>query len=645
MNPFQTLFQGKQYVIPENQRGFSWTAREFSNLTDDLVLADGHAHYMGPLIVSRTDDFVLDEAYETIVEYTLEDGQQRLTSLIILVNEIRLRMIELGDGGGHVGELTKLLFFQKNGYQRRIRNTNPGLDQYLSYILTDAPQPPANRTPPMAAMDRVRAAAKSFVAGLDVAQLAIWKGRVLNQAKFILVDLKTENINRYLAFDAINSRGLALSEFDKIKNFCILVASSRTIDVKPDAAWYDAIGHLDAFELTSRNDEAAFITELYNSFHNVSVGQAGVHDAFVERYKPLLAGADAVLENDFLSFVNFWEPYARSFSFIASKSRRSKYGELCTAVAGGWLDRLDNMDLATILRPILAASHLRMNQADFESIARICEIYTFRVYGVIQARKDRNAARHVALANEVLRINKPAPEIISKICELVSANAPLSRVLSKLSNGEPKYAYDSRMPGWNQCYYFLYEYEIGHSPPGVTPLPWASSKDRKVITQEHILPQGHRDSGWWESHWPDEAKADKFKHRLGNLALTANNAALGRKSIADKLNGPGKHYFNAAQATNSEKRVGNFTDGVSWTQDEILAREFEQLEFAAKRWSVPCCSDNGVIVLPDVFDSLDGESRTITVQYDDCMSEPGEDLEEEGVEDADIDVIVEEEEA
>ncbi|WP_447909492.1 GmrSD restriction endonuclease domain-containing protein [Brevundimonas bullata] len=638
MNPFQTLFQGKQYVIPENQRGFSWSEREFFNLTDDLFLADGHAHYMGPLIVSRTDDYVLDEDYENIVEYTLEDGQQRLTSLIILINEIRLKM------AADDPELFKLMFYKSNGPQRRIRNSNPGLDQYLSYILTDAPQPPAQRTPPMAAMDRVRAAAKSFVDRLDDAELAQWKGRVLNQAKFILVDLKTENINRYLAFDAINSRGLALSEFDKIKNFCILVASSRSIDVKPDAAWYEAIGHLDSFGLTGRGDEAAFVTELYNSFHNVSVGQAGVHDAFVERYKPLLSGANSVLENDFLSFVSFWEPYAKSFSFIASKDRRNRYGELCTTVAGEWLDRLDNMDLATILRPILVASHLRMNASDFESIAKICEIYTFRVYGVIQARKDRNAARHIEVANEVLRINKPARAVLNKLCELVTDNAPLGRVLDKLANGEPKYAYDARMPGWSQCYYFLYEYEIGHSAPGVAPLPWASSKGQKIITQEHILPQGHRDNGWWESHWPDEAKADKFKHRLGNLALTANNSALGRKPISGKLNGPGVHYFTAPQATNSEKRVANFTDGNSWTHEEILARELEQLEFAARRWSVPCCSDNGVVNLPDAFSSLDGEARTITVYYDNCVPHPVNELEEEGVEDGDFDVIIEEEE-
>lgn len=643
MQAFKTIFAGKVYVIPENQRGFSWSEREFNSLIDDLTLSEQHAHYMGPLIISRTDtDDFNDDNWETTAEFTLEDGQQRLTSLLILVSEIRSRMKELGGDKLPIDELEKLIFFKKGDLRRRLKNKNTPLDEYLSYILTGAPQPPAQRTPPMNAMDRVRAAARTFVSGMAWDDLVKWKAKILNQAKFISVDLKQENINRYLAFDAINSRGLPLSEFDKIKNFCILVASSRGLVVQADQSWYRAIGHLDDFGLTNRNEEAAFITELFNVFHNQSVGQAGVHAAFVDRYTKLLATSDAVLESDFLSFVSFWEPYAKSFGFIASKERRSRYGGMCTDEAGVWLDRLDNMDLATILRPVLVTSHMRMDKPGFQQIARAAEIYTFRVYGVMQARKDRNAGRHVTLANEILRGGAATAGVLSKICELTVDNAPLAQVLARLVNGEPKYAYDPRMTGWSQCYYFLYEYEIGNSPKGVNPLPWANSKSGKINTQEHILPQTHRDGAWWQAHWPDEAKADRFKHRLGNLVLTSNNSALGRKPIAEKLAGPGAHFFRAPQATNGEKRIDQFTDGVSWSHLEILRREVELVKFAAKRWAIPCCGDNGLVTL-DAFSDLDAEPLTIVIDEAHCIAETALE-EEEDLQAEELEVIVEEEE-
>ncbi|MGG5811838.1 GmrSD restriction endonuclease domain-containing protein [Falsiroseomonas sp. CW058] len=152
-------------------------------------------------------------------------------------------------------------------------------------------------------------------------------------------------------------------------------------------------------------------------------------------------------------------------------------------------------------------------------------------------------------------------------------------------------------------------------------MPWATSAEQKINSQEHILPQAHRDGGWWQAHWPDEANADRFKYRLGNLVLTADNNALGRKPIMEKLNGPGAHYFNAINATNSEKRVRLFTDGTSWLSQQVLQREFELLDFAARRWSLPCCFDNGIISLPADFVDENNSVRTITISETSCVGQ------------------------
>jgi hypothetical protein len=159
-----------------------------------------------------------------------------------------------------------------------------------------------------------------------------------------MVDLDSAGVDRYLTFDAINSRGLPLSQFDKIKNFCILIDNVRRLHEHPDELWYRAIQQLEKYSVGSRAYEEAFITELFNVFHNTRVSQAEVHLKFVERYRDLIEGSDPRLEGLFVSFVKLWERYAASFGLMSTRTKSIHYGVECLKDAGQWLDRLDNMD-------------------------------------------------------------------------------------------------------------------------------------------------------------------------------------------------------------------------------------------------------------------------------------------------------------
>ena len=196
----------------------------------------------------------------------------------------------------------------------------------------------------------------------------------------------------------------------------------------------------------------------------------------------------------------------------------------------------------------------------------------------------------------------------------------MSEVMNELANGMPKYKWDNTVKGWGYGYYFLYEYELANSPLGVSPLPLAHTEAAQKTTIEHILPQKHRDSAWWQNHWPDEAEADRFKHRFGNLTVTVNNSVLGRKPIHLKFHDPqAKHDFNHANASNSEKQVRQFTDGSSWTAENIIKREFAMMEFAIARWAFGCCCDNGTIELPLAFGQVDPNFSSIVVLNNECI--------------------------
>jgi len=463
---------------------------------------------------------------------------------------------------------------------------------------------------------------------MDEASLLTWQRRITNQAKFVWVNLTDDSINRYLAFDAINSRGLPLSEFAKIKNFCILLGETRALGMVPEDEWYVAIAKLEQFGVGDRNQEEAFISDFYSAYQGISVGQKQVHETFVTKYHSLLSETDEGLEADCAGFIDLWADWAHSFGFITCADRTRYYGDECTTKAGEWLDRLDNMDLATICRVLLTACHFRMSQSDFEIVARACEIYTFRVYAVMRYRKDKNSQKIIHLAHQVLIERKDVGYVVSRICSWLQELAPLSKVIQEIGDGEPKYYYDSTIRGWLHTYYFLYEYEISVSPSGVSPLPWGATKFQKVNTQEHIMPQNHRDGSFWQSHWPDEMAAERYKHRLGNLVLTTDNGTLGRKSIDRKLNDPtAAHSYTHHNATNSEKRIANFTDGREWKERNILLRELELLKFASQRWNMPCCDDNGEITLPAAFGEI--PERSLIIAEPDCLSSKFEEYDDE----------------
>ncbi len=623
MDSFEQFGKQRVYTIPLNQRGFSWTPSHLGDVIQDLSLAAARqkTHYLGPLILSTLPGNLIEDNQNVNLMCVLEDGQQRVTSFFIMISALRKRLLDL-DGGESLEsvELERLICYVKGQESHlRITNENDQLDACLKHLIMGQPAYPANETAPMKCMKAAVEWAYSWASRMNRDECVHWKNSLSNRAKFILVDLAAQQVDRYLTFDAINSRGLPLSQFDKIKNFCILADDVVGLKACPEGRWYEALQELERYGVGARASEETFINELVNVFHNLKVVRSDTHTRFVDLYRPLLDKRDSVLESNLEAFISLWPEYARSFAFITSKKRHTYYGTMCTGMAGKWLDRLNNMDYPDVVRPVLVSSHLTMKPDDFERLARVCEVYTFRVHGAMGARSNTNTSGVLGLANEVLQNSKDIDHVSSVVCEWLRRMAPMRAVLERLADGTPKYAFDPNTKGWKHCYYFLYEYELGVSPQGTQPLPYAEDDEAKKNTQEHILPQQHRDGAWWESHWPDAAAADRYKHRLGNLVLTSGNQVLGRKAFALKCNDPNANYsYTSDRATNAEKKIPQYsTGGQTWLQEQIIQREYDMLVFATKRWSIPCCADNDTYYLPEAFSRWGLDS--IVVSVPDCV--------------------------
>ncbi|MGX8852368.1 DUF4268 domain-containing protein [Amedibacillus sp. YH-ame10] len=90
------LFQNKLFRIPDYQRGYAWQQPQLVDFWDDLTnLQEGRFHYTGLLSLKMlnkseveswgTDIWIVDKGFKPCY---IVDGQQRLTTFVILLNEI-----------------------------------------------------------------------------------------------------------------------------------------------------------------------------------------------------------------------------------------------------------------------------------------------------------------------------------------------------------------------------------------------------------------------------------------------------------------------------------------------------------------------------------------------------------------------------
>jgi len=96
LQPLSLLFQNKLFRIPDYQRGYAWQQPQLVDFWDDLTnLQEGRYHYTGLLSLKvlksaetkrwGSDLWMVDKGFKPC---HIVDGQQRLTTFIILLNEI-----------------------------------------------------------------------------------------------------------------------------------------------------------------------------------------------------------------------------------------------------------------------------------------------------------------------------------------------------------------------------------------------------------------------------------------------------------------------------------------------------------------------------------------------------------------------------
>jgi uncharacterized protein with ParB-like and HNH nuclease domain len=219
------LLEGpKQFIVPVFQRDYSWGTKHCLQLWKDIVRVgsddNAKAHFVGSVVY-----IAAEETSAKITRWLLIDGQQRLTTLALLLTALRNRM-PIGDANAQQtvdedalptrAELEDYYLCNAHGKgDRRHKLHLRRADQdTLSAILDGREQADGGS-------ERIRENLTFFVDQLANADLnLVYRGI----KKLVAVDvcLTRGQDDPQMIFESLNSTGLDLTQADLIRNFVLM---------------------------------------------------------------------------------------------------------------------------------------------------------------------------------------------------------------------------------------------------------------------------------------------------------------------------------------------------------------------------------------------------------------------------------------
>jgi len=88
----EAVLQDKLIEVADYQRPYAWGEKQLVDLWQDLDLIGSDRHYAGTLVLQQTDRIKKAQDGKDLTVYEVVDGQQRLTTCVILIEQLRRAM-------------------------------------------------------------------------------------------------------------------------------------------------------------------------------------------------------------------------------------------------------------------------------------------------------------------------------------------------------------------------------------------------------------------------------------------------------------------------------------------------------------------------------------------------------------------------
>lgn len=547
----KNLLEHRLFKIPRYQRAYSWGTKHRRALFDDILenQSRNRRHFMATIVGLRTGQTeIKPDTYENV---DIVDGQQRITTLILLYKAVQKTLTSVPDQESHASKLQELLV-KPDRVSLLLLQTNHDNSGFFADYLRNGDYPAAGASTAATLADRelltaMRDCEKFVDEWMQDKEILDLLAYLNNKLTFILYEISDEALV-YNVFEVLNSRGLEVSWFDRLKSMLMaLVFDSGTgnrseiIDEVHDlwANIYETIGIRLGFTTESLRFAATLKMDRCPA---KPLSEEDAVELLCERSR---GGPDKVIET-----TKWLKRVTEAVDDLVKDRRR------------GGVTRIAQARLLAVAVNL----NTRLTGAEKHNILRRWESLTFRIYGMCRKDARTGVGNFVRLSWAMVNEEISCEEIVNRLTK-IGRDYPIEAALQELKESD---CYEE-MDGEEVRYLlFAYEEHLARQQGQVFDNVqwnhiWTANPAQSI---EHILPQSTK---------PEP----EYLNWLGNLLLLAPglNSKLGDLNPNEKC-----ASYSETGLLIARDVVRRMEATKKWGKEEIQARENEIMEWARCRW-------------------------------------------------------------
>ena len=536
------IFNNRIFRIPDFQRGYSWEERQLDDFWEDLQnLHPNKIHYIGLLTVEpiNNSDIQNVEKWKDdlwllkkgMTAYYVIDGQQRLTTLIILLHEI-LRTFSEAERFLYrsFNQIYKSFVF---GYEK----DNPS-DEFFKTRILEQESSAADKYPETLYTANLMFAKEYFakkLKNLSRERKEEIFDKAVNKLKFNYYEID-DSLDIYVTFETMNNRGKDLSHLELLKNRLIYLSTllHESDDTKSrlrkdiNETWKTVYEYLGKNKENPLDDDV-FLFNHWIMYYTYDRSQSDVYADFLLKRKftakNVLNGLLTI--NDIKDYIDSLAKCVKKWYYIYN-IEQSDYSERIKEQ----IQKLDRVGMGAFPPMIMAVFTKESREDLIWDFLDACERFNFLVFAISHRSSNTQNSNIYRMTREYYMGDTDIVTITANIDFLTDGEDEnyyrgwfdLERFRNHIKELFLKNDKDG-FYSWNGLRYFLYEYELFLQNNANTKVRWEDfSKRSKEDTIEHIFPQSAT-SEYWKEHFGHLKPSEKrlYLNSLGNLLLLSRS--------------------------------------------------------------------------------------------------------------------------
>jgi len=547
-----------QFVVPVYQRNYSWGEKECKTLFNDILelgLDTVHLrrkHFIGAFVYKFNK--LVETQYN---EFILIDGQQRLTSLTLLLKAFYDYLEQFGDKyqdtRNEIYESYLINKFVKESNLKMKLKPNKVDSSNFLYLMDNK----FDEIDKASLIYRNYQCFLKLIKDMDCDVGAFYNA--IQRVEGVGVNLEGED-DPQLIFESLNSKSMPLQDVDLIRNYLLMNCESQIQEKLYEKYW---------LKIESNFDDETFVNFIRDwlSSRNgyvVTTKEHGVYYAFKDFY----SNGKYEVENFLVNLVNLAKIYSRLINKTDNDDPLS--------IALNDFIAIDMSTTFPFLFPILidnekdGSGKKKISDEEAAKIVRLIESYVIR-RNICNAQGGGLSQVMASLYKNLTEKHKEKfyDDTYNKVAMYLAGITSKAYMPKDEEFGRNFGEID--MYKNRNCNYILMKLEKYLQGKEVV--------NFENLTIEHVIPQVL--SPKWEKYLNTQNGSDaheSIKHRIGNLTLTAYNSEMSNKMYDEKIVNV---EFSRLTLNQYFKKIP------VWSSNEVIKRGDELLKLALKIWPFP----------------------------------------------------------